>query len=344
LINNAGIQSDPALWSNPEMSIQADSLGARAYRQAAVLRGGESGEEIQRAIPLTIPGRNPVGVVIVSHEFLGQPVNEQRERDLELTGYLNQAARALQAVGTRRQELILAGRMQASLLPEVPPSRPGWGIAAAWRPALETSGDFYDFLEFPNGRIGLVLADVTDKGMGAALYMALSRTLLRTYSVEYPEDPAMVLQAANQRMLADTQGGLFVTLFYGLLDPDTGVLTYCNAGHNPPYHIKAQDEAPPTALATTGIPLGMSLEATWEIGTLHLEPGDSLLLYTDGVVDANNQAQESFGGERLLEIAVSLKHRSAQDVLEAILSGVRTFTGNEKQFDDLTLVLIKSKY
>jgi serine phosphatase RsbU (regulator of sigma subunit) len=341
LIGNAGEDADQTLWSNPEMDLKADRLEARAFRQAAVLRGGESQKSIQRAIPLIVPGRDPVGIVMIRDELPDNRAGEQHERDRQLIGFLNQAARALQTVDTRRQELTLAGRMQASLLPEMPPSVPGWQITATWRPARETSGDFYDFIEFSDGRIGVVLADVADKGMGAALYMALSRTLIRTYADEYQDKPEWVLRAANQRILADTHGGLFIPIFYGLLDPNSGILTYCNAGHHPPYHLSAHEGGQPEELSRTGMPLGVSLEASWSEEAVQLAPGDLLLLYTDGVVDAHNPDQELFGADRMLEITISLKHRSALHVQDAILSEVRAFAGNEQQFDDLTLVLIK---
>jgi len=341
LIANAGDDADPALWSEPEMNLHADRLEARAFRQSAVLRGGESHKSMQRAIPLIIPGRNPVGVVMVRDESHGDQAIEQRERDMQLTGYLNQAARALLAVGNRRQELTLAGRMQASLLPEVLPNKEGWQLTATWKPARETSGDFFDFIEFNDGRIGVILADVTDKGLGAALYMALSRTLLRTYADEHPDRPGLVMRAANQRMLADTHGGFFTTLFYGLLNPQSGILTYCNAGHPPPYRLAANKRQNPVALHRTGMPLGVSPEATWSEGEIHLTPGDLLLLYTDGVVESHNPENEMFGDRRMLEIAASLRHRSPRHLQDALISEVRAFTGNEQQFDDLTLVLIK---
>jgi serine phosphatase RsbU (regulator of sigma subunit) len=341
LIANAGEDADPGLWTNPEMSLQADRLEARAFRQSAVLRGGESRQSVQRAVPLLIPGRNPVGVVMVRDESPSDQASDQRERDLQLIGYLNQAARALQVVGNRRQELALAGRMQASLMPETLPDTPGWQLSATWRPARETSGDFYDFIDFNDGRLGVILADVTDKGMGAALYMALSRTLLRTYADEHPDRPGLVMRAANQRMLADTHGGLFTTLFYGLLDTQSGVLTYCNAGHPPPYRLSTNQHQKPEALHRTGMPLGISPEATWSEGQIQLVPGDLLLLYTDGLIETHNSDNELFGDNRMLEISTSLKHRSARHVQDALVSEVRAFTGNEQQFDDLTLVLIK---
>jgi hypothetical protein len=341
LIGNAGERADPSLWSQPDLSLADDLLEARAYRQRSVLRGGESANCIQRAIPLAVPGRNPIGVVTISNIIDLDGTRRQHELDRQLIGYLNQAARALAAVGTRRQELALAGRMQASLLPEVPPDLPGWGLTATWRPARETSGDFYDFIICPDGRLGLVLADVTDKGIGAALYMALSRTLLRTFAEEHPYAPGEVLRAVNQRILEDTHGGLFITMFYGLLNPDSGQLTYSNAGHHPPYLVQKTADHPPSALMRTGIPLGVDSQAAWGESSVQIDTGDLLLMYTDGMVDAHNAKGEPMGFKPMLEIASTLRHRTVRDVQDALISEVRAYAGSEQQFDDLTLVLLK---
>ncbi|MFN2165636.1 MAG: PP2C family protein-serine/threonine phosphatase, partial [Anaerolineae bacterium] len=211
LVGQLGRRTSGAQWSDREMSLKADRLEARAYRQARALRGAEVGRHVWRAIPLLIPGRTPIGVVTLCDDLLGDRFVAQRERELQLVGYLNQAARAIEVVSTRRRELELAGRMQASLLPSTPPDLPGWQLEATLRPARETSGDFYDFIPLPGERMGIVIADVADKGMSAALYMALTRTLIRTYAVGYPERPDLALQAANDRILADTRADLFVT-------------------------------------------------------------------------------------------------------------------------------------
>ena len=341
LIGKLGSPETGILGDGQEIPVQADLLEARAFRQAASLRGVERSSYVKRALPLIVPGRRPVGIVSMCEDLVGDRLIEQRERDQYLVGYLSQAARALNTVSTRRQELLLAGRMQASLLPESVPLINGWQLAAYWRPARETSGDFYDFIEFPDGRIGLVLADVTDKGMGAALYMALSRTLLRTYATEYLMRPDMVLRMVNQRILADTHGGLFITLFYGVLDPANGMLVYCNAGHHPPFMVRAELEASTDLLTRTGIPLGVNDDATWESREVRIHPGDLLLLYSDGVIEAQNVDKELFGEGRVLDIIRAYLSRQARDVEEALLSGVRDFAGDAPQFDDITLMVIK---
>ncbi len=340
LIGPADVALDGELWAEPEVPITADRLEARAYRHQVPLRGQERERRVVRAIPLTIPASQPIGVVTIYDDPVGDLFTEPRERDLQLVGFLNQAARALQAVNLRRQELTLAGRVQASLLPDAPPEVPGWQITATWKPARETSGDFYDFFSLPSGRVGIVIADVVDKGMGAALLMALSRTLIRTYATDYPDHPERLLQVTNQRIITDIAAGLFVTLFYAVLDPSTGSLTYCNAGHPPPYIFMPDESQAAQALMRTGIPLGISEDAGWTSATLQISPGTLLVLYTDGVLDAQNQRGEFFGVERMLKVIQSRAGQPAHVVQDALLSSLYAFAGDEPQVDDITLMTL----
>jgi serine phosphatase RsbU (regulator of sigma subunit) len=236
------------------------------------------------------------------------------------------------------QELTVAAEIQASLLPAQLPQIDGWQLAAMLRPARQTSGDFYDVLELPDGRLGLVIADVTDKGTGAALFMALSRTLIRTYAFEYPEQPAKALYAASKRILSDSRSSMFVTVFYGVLDTASGALTYCNAGHNPPYLLS--DQAEPRPLRNTGIPLGITRDTTWTTGTVTLAPGDVLALYTDGVTEAQNASGELFEDARLLEAVQNSRERTAQAVQDVLLAAVDRFVGAAPQSDDLTMLVV----
>jgi len=246
------------------------------------------------------------------------------------------------------QELVVAGRVQMSFLPASPPSVPGWQLSAMLQPARETSGDFYDFIPLPNGKWGLVVADVADKGIGAALYMAMSRTLIRTYAGEYHTRPDYVLRVSNRRILTDTQADMFVTAFYGVLDPLTGTLSYCNAGHNPPYLLRIDPSAGAVAqpLHRTGMALGVARDALWEQAVIHMEPGSLLVLYTDGITEAHNAQATLFGEERLLQaVQTAVATRvgqgfAAQDIQEALLAAVREFAGDTPQFDDITLMVV----
>jgi serine phosphatase RsbU (regulator of sigma subunit) len=236
------------------------------------------------------------------------------------------------------QELAMAAEIQASFLPETLPSINGWQLSAVLRPARQTSGDFYDVLELPGGRLGLLIADVTDKGTGAALFMALSRTLIRTYAFEYPDQPALTFHAANKRILRDSRSSMFVTVFYGVLDPAQGTLIYCNAGHNPPFLLSG--DAAPLLLRNTGIPLGISLDMSWRPETITIPAGSALVLYTDGISEAQDTAGAFFEVDRLHQAAQSPTAPGAQSIQRSILAAVDQFVGAAPQSDDLTLLVV----
>ncbi|NDJ79387.1 MAG: PP2C family protein-serine/threonine phosphatase, partial [Chloroflexi bacterium] len=218
-----------------------------------------------------------------------------------------------------------------------------WDIAAGLVPARQTSGDFYDFVPLENGGLGVIVADVADKGTGAALYMALSRTLIRTFALQFPDAPERALQAANERILTDAVSDQFVTVFYGILRPDSGQFIYANAGHNPVYVLRnggnGGNGSDPLALIKTGVPLGMFEGLAWQQAAITIEPGDTLLLYSDGVSEAQNAAQDEFGEDQLVAAAGSVSDRTAAHVHTAIMDAVTTFTGDAPQFDDITLVV-----
>lgn len=243
------------------------------------------------------------------------------------------------------QELVMAGKIQGSFLPEVPPNLAGWQTSVAYQPARQTSGDFYDFIPLPDGRMAVIISDVADKGMGAALYMASARSLLRAYAVEFPGQPVEVITRASLRLTSDTHGGLFVTLFYGVLNPQTGEMVYVNAGHNPPYLFRPGIE--PLALTKTGIPLGVFDDVAWVEGCVTLTPGSLLVMYTDGVTEAINQAEEPFGEERLIAAVNGcqpepgpVEDLRAARVRDCILGDILSHRGSTPQMDDITMLVI----
>jgi sigma-B regulation protein RsbU (phosphoserine phosphatase) len=277
------------------------------------------------------------GVDYVTKPFQFEEVLARVETHLALRRLYQQLQEANRKM---EQELILAGELQASFLPSKLPNIPGWQLAATLQPARKTSGDFYDIIPLPEGRLGLLIADVVDKGAVAALYMALNWILIRTYAEEYPTQPELVLSSVNHRLLIDTRTDQFVTVFYGVLDPATGDLTYCNAGHNPPYLLSAQDSDAVRSLKKTGIMLGLFGDQTWEQGTVRIAPGDVLVLYTDGVTDAEDEQERFFGQERLLTSVQATLGRSAQDIQDALVTEIDEFVGGAVQIDDIALMVV----
>jgi sigma-B regulation protein RsbU (phosphoserine phosphatase) len=238
------------------------------------------------------------------------------------------------------EQLAAAARIQADLLPPRMPRLPGWDFAARLEPALETSGDFYDLIALPNNHWGLVVADVSDKGMGAALFTALASTLIRTYARQYPTLPALSISTVNTRILSDSRSGMFVTAFYAVLDPISGRLRYINAGHNPPILISTQRGKSIDRLQPTGMALGVVGELVWKQKVTRMLPGDLLVMYTDGVTDAQNEAGDYYGEQRLLNV-VRRCGCSAQEALDAILEDLERFTGGATQGDDITLLVVR---
>jgi serine phosphatase RsbU (regulator of sigma subunit) len=238
------------------------------------------------------------------------------------------------------QELKTAGSIQFSLLPYSFPNIPGWQMAVTYNPVGETSGDFYDIINLPDGKVGLVIADVLDKGVGPALYMAISRTLMRTYAYALHEKPENVLFATNQRILQDTRANLFVTIFIGILQPETGELVYCNAGHHPPFIFGNSRERGVVELGRTGIPVGIEENSTWGRASVSIQPGEMMLLYTDGIPDAQNEQGDFFTLDSLEKNGSKYLGQSAEVVQNHMIDTVQSFVGNAPQFDDITLMVL----
>jgi sigma-B regulation protein RsbU (phosphoserine phosphatase) len=238
------------------------------------------------------------------------------------------------------EELALAGSLQASFFPGEPPHIPGWQLAVTLKPARETSGDFYDVYVLPNGQLAILVADVVDKGAAAALYMALSWTLIRTYAREHPDQPEFVLSSTNSRIISDTDANRFVSVFFGVLDPISGSFVYCNAGHNPPILFSKGKGEDFIRLSKTGLILGILENETWKRGRVELKPGDVVVHYTDGVTEAQSMDGDLYGAKRLIQCVQANLGHSAQDIQKAILEDIFAFTGHAPQFDDIALVIL----
>ena len=239
------------------------------------------------------------------------------------------------------RELSLARQIQESFLPDRRPSLPGWQIAAFWRSARQVGGDFYDFIPIRDefGRMGVAIADVADKGVPAALFMALCRTLLRAVAI-IGRSPAETLRRANDLILSDARSDLFVTIFYLTIEPSSGRIAFANAGHNPPLLVRAS-AAPSERLDRHGVALGVLPGIPLLDQVVEAQPGDVLVLYTDGVTEALNDSSEEFGLERLEQCIIRHQRESADNLAEAIQAALRQHVGDEPPFDDITLVVVK---
>jgi sigma-B regulation protein RsbU (phosphoserine phosphatase) len=269
-----------------------------------------------------------------------------------LVGMAHQAAVAIEnarlytnlaAQQRLERELEVAREIQMSFLPDKCPEEAGWEVAAHYQAAHSVGGDFYDFIRLPDNRWGVIVADVSDKGVPAALFMALSRTLLRAAALS-GRTPGASLVRVNDLLLADARTDLFVTGFYAAWSPENGRLVYASAGHNPPLLVAApQAGAPPATrwLTGKGIALGVIPRIQLEEQSLRLDPGDVLVLYTDGVTEALRNDMAEFGVGRLSDTVVANREASATDIINAVRGAVDEFVGDMSQFDDFTLVVLK---
>jgi serine phosphatase RsbU (regulator of sigma subunit) len=237
------------------------------------------------------------------------------------------------------QELRVARLIQQTLLPKSLPELPGYDVAAYYQPAREVGGDFYDFMELDDGQFGLVVGDVTDKGVPAALVMATTRTLLRA-SAQRLDSPGEVLRQVNDVLVPEIPPNMFVTCLYAILDPQTGLLRYANAGQDLPYQRHKGRPGDASELRATGMPLGLMPGMAYEEKEAMLEAGDSVLFYTDGLVEAHDPQREMFGIPRL-EGFIGV-HPGGAPMIDFLLEELARFTGDEwEQEDDITLVTLQ---
>jgi serine phosphatase RsbU (regulator of sigma subunit)/anti-sigma regulatory factor (Ser/Thr protein kinase) len=335
--------NDPALaffQSNPEPTdldtLKLDSPGIRALREAGV----------KLVVPLVTQGE------LIGLLNLGARLSEQEysadDRKL-LESLAGQAAPALrvaqlvkeQEVEVRRreryeQELQVAQLIQQNFLPKELPDHPGWTLNAFYRPAREVGGDFYDFIDLPGGRLGIVVGDVTDKGVPAALVMASTRSVLRA-SAQRLVEPAAVLERVNEQLVPDMPPKMFVTCLYGVLEPATGRFVFANAGHNLPCIQTDEGSFEPRA---SGMPLGLMTGMSYDENEVVIAPGQSALLYSDALPEAHGPDGQMYGFPRVLGLVGDRNRRV--ELIDKVLTDLHRFTGEDwEQEDDITLVTLR---
>ena len=237
-----------------------------------------------------------------------------------------------------RQELVVASQVQTSVLPAALPVTKHFDVHAEMIPAREIGGDFYDFFSLDEYRMGLVIADVSDKGIPAALFTMVSRALLKAAARNH-ESPADCLYEVNQLVSQDNDACMFVTLFYAVLDLRDGHLRYCNGGHNPPRLIcRGEVQEVPSS---GDIALGIFMEHEFHDNELTLSVGDALFLYTDGITEACNASEEEFGEERLDELLARRADAEVPGLIAEVVGAVEEFAGGVAQFDDMTCLALR---
>lgn len=358
------------LWGTNSYQIleHLQTQGILRSMPVLMLTSSDSAPGIEQCLKLgandfiALPALPAVMQARISACLLGQRL-QQREQDLNRQEELLKIEHDVQ----------IARQIQAGFLPEQMPQIPGWEITASFHPAREVAGDFYDaFMLTQNRRLGFVVADVCDKGVGASLFMALSRSLLRAYAQQHQSLSWMDVladqpQSAGRRQASPstrqsppsigatalrnamvltndyitnthTQMNMFVTLFFGVLNPLTGALLYVNGGHPPPMIIGPNGIK--ATLPTTGPAIGLLPNVDFQIGQAQLEPGDILFCYTDGVTDARSSSKDFFGTKRLQQLLGSSRG-TASTLLHTIETNLQAHIGNAAQFDDITMLAIR---
>lgn len=330
IVERVAKEAVPLLTSNAQLDERLDKRASvKLYGLRSVL-----------CVPILLKAR-VLGVIYVDNRLQNGIFSKD---DLELlksiassAGIAIENARLYQIAvekGRMERELQMAREVQISLIPTQTPAIKGWEIAACWKPAHEVSGDFYDFFPFPSGGTGIVVADVSDKGMPAALFMALSRSIIRSVAGQH-EHLSEDIVKANRLIWQDAAEEMFITMFYSMIKPDSGEIAYVNAGHNPPLVYRA-DKGRIEVLNRTGMAAGVEKDSQYEQGSVTLVPEDILLIYTDGVTDNHD-----LGEKGLQEATRQHAHLSAGALKDALQNVVCNFPDHNNPVDDVTLLVVK---
>jgi len=297
---------------------------------------------------LCMPMKNKEDEIIGVFQLLNKKNGTFNEEDESFISALSiHAAIAIENARLHKQEqekismekeMVAAGEVQKSLFPKQLPEAPGYEFAACNIPARKVSGDLYDFFKCTGNRIAFCLGDVSGKGLPASLLMANLQATLRDQQLLDLSVQDCICRS-NNLLYGNTSSDKFITLFYGVLDPENHVFQYVNAGHDFPLYFGKGNV--PKRLSTEGIPIGIIENYPYMENSMNLESGDLLLVYSDGICEAMNGVQEPFGEERLERLVVEHRHASPEELLDIIINEVKLFTQNEPQMDDMTLVAIR---
>src|SRR5215218_2348558 len=331
------VAAEPAIFSNVRANIEDQAAeGNKVITRLTLSRIHDRGEFL---------GVAPTGMeiktsAIVIHRIVGGKIVEEWS---ESTGALEATRQRLEQEMIEReraeQELQVARRIQQASLPQEVPPLEGWQINPYFRPAREVGGDFYEFFELPNGQLGFAVGDATGKGVPAALVMTATCAFLGGVATASGSSPGEVLAQVNEAVLARIPANMFVTCFYGVLDPSRGRLVYANAGHNLPCCCHNDHAA--TELSARGMPLGLMQGMRYEENETVLVPGESVLFYTDGLIEAHNSQGKMFGTPRLRSL-LSERFEGGRGLSATLLDELKGFTGEGwEQEDDITLLTLR---
>jgi predicted ester cyclase len=308
--------------------VQGDKVVSRYFVHATHDRG-----ELMGVAPT---GREMTMLVIVIHHISGGKIAEEWTT-LDVRPVMEPLVRVIRERERVAQELSLARSIQQASLPKEVPTLEGWQISPYYQPAREVGGDFYDFFELVDGRLGIVVGDATSKGVPAALVMASARSMLRAVA-QTSNSPGEVLRRANDPLVTDIPANMFVTCFYSILDPKSATLSYANAGHDLPYVRRGGGAA--EELRARGMPLGLMPGMSYEEKQTILEAGESALFYSDGLVEAHDPKGEMFGFPRLR--ALIAEHGEERSLGDFLMEELYSFVGEGwEQEDDITLLTLR---
>ncbi len=320
-----------------EMTRLADTLDEGA--KEAVM---DDLKEIEQSSSLAMERHevsNELGTLAIAFERMAGRVREQHHKLAELIDELREALKAKTQYIALQQELNIARDIQLALLPKTVPERAGIELIGQMIPAKEVGGDFYDFIVIDENRIGIVVADVSGKGVPAAFFMAIAKTLLRATAL-FGNPPGLCLARLNNLLEENNEQELFVTVFYGILDQRNGHFRYANGGHNPPMWIKNDGTVEALPL-TGGMALAIMDDMDYDESEIRLQPGESLFFYTDGVTEATDIDEQEFTEPRLMEVLQNKQQHTAEDINALIFGAVHEFERGASQADDITCVSLK---